>query len=176
MSVAESWSAAEIEVLKCGFLERTSFKVLSQRLGRSPSAVNKALARFHIRPERPKTPKADLKLDFSPKQSRPDVLSAQGLLRAERSTRPHVCPRSRPVWPPRKKDGPIPIFLDQLVAYLRRHGYPIEEHSHILGNKRTPFFTLNQRPLTPVQLLVKANTIRLDAKLPIFILQNLVGE
>ncbi|MDR1598099.1 MAG: hypothetical protein LBR89_04155 [Holosporales bacterium] len=43
------WSPDEIEFIRQGFLDGMPVKVLAQMLGRSPTALNKALSRFRIR-------------------------------------------------------------------------------------------------------------------------------
>ncbi|MDR1208025.1 MAG: hypothetical protein LBJ89_01595 [Holosporales bacterium] len=43
------WSYREIKFIKFGFLSGIPIKILAQQIGRSPSALNKALSRYHIR-------------------------------------------------------------------------------------------------------------------------------
>jgi hypothetical protein len=43
------WSYKEIKFIKFGFLSGIPIKILAQQIGRSPSALNKALSRYHIR-------------------------------------------------------------------------------------------------------------------------------
>lgn len=45
----ERWSRQEIECIKSGFLSGLPIKILARKIGRSPSALNKALSRFRIR-------------------------------------------------------------------------------------------------------------------------------
>lgn len=49
MARSTKWEAKEVESLKIGFLKKVPVKVQARELGRSPSAVNKALTRFNIR-------------------------------------------------------------------------------------------------------------------------------
>jgi len=44
------WSVAEKAFLREAMNDSASLKVMARALGRSPTAVNKALSRFHIRP------------------------------------------------------------------------------------------------------------------------------
>jgi hypothetical protein len=46
---AERWSSNDIEVIKFGFLSGIPLKVLAKKVGRTPTALSKALSRFNIR-------------------------------------------------------------------------------------------------------------------------------
>jgi hypothetical protein len=45
----QRWSYREIRFIRIGFLSGVPMKVLARQIGRSPSALNKALSRYHIR-------------------------------------------------------------------------------------------------------------------------------
>ncbi|MDP3372027.1 MAG: hypothetical protein Q8S21_03965 [Candidatus Paracaedibacteraceae bacterium] len=54
----KSWTANDIDELKKGFLTGTPLKELAWKMKRTPTALNKALTRFGIRTERPKSEKS----------------------------------------------------------------------------------------------------------------------
>lgn len=149
----EGWSIHEIETLKCGFVNGESFKRLSEKLGRSITAVNKALSRFQIRPARNSLQKK----------------SKQSLHRIPRKTAAKIHERrTTPLSSPKL----LEITPHELLFYLRNCGYSITERSHIVNTQPGVRYMLNQRPLTLIQLLVKANGIRLDEGKPIFVLKK----
>ena len=43
------WTVQDIEKMKMAFLEGKKIKIIAKQLGRSPTALNKALSRFGIR-------------------------------------------------------------------------------------------------------------------------------
>lgn len=47
------WTTGDIRLLRKYYLQQQSLKVMSRLLGRSPTAINKCLTRFKIRPMKP---------------------------------------------------------------------------------------------------------------------------
>lgn len=47
------WTTSDIRLLRKYYLQQQSLKVMSRLLGRSPTAINKCLTRFKIRPTKP---------------------------------------------------------------------------------------------------------------------------
>mgnify|MGYP001567545480 CR=1 FL=1 len=47
------WTTGDIKLLRKYYLQQQSLKVMSRLLGRSPTAINKCLTRFKIRPIKP---------------------------------------------------------------------------------------------------------------------------
>lgn len=47
------WTTGDIRLLRKYYLQQQSLKVMSRLLGRSPTAINKCLTRFKIRPIKP---------------------------------------------------------------------------------------------------------------------------
>ena len=43
------WTTFEIEQMKIAFLQGKTIKVMAKQLGRTPTALNKALSRFGVR-------------------------------------------------------------------------------------------------------------------------------
>lgn len=152
------WSPSDIETLKNGFLNGMSFKLLSERLGRSTTAVNKALSRFQIRPVRTRLKKTDWAQ--RPRQN----LFQRRFVETEKIKVMRAALR---------RQRPVTITPSFLLAYLQSHGYSITMCNHVINAQHGRRYMLNQRPLTLVQLLVKANSIRLDEGKPIFLLEEL---
>ena len=46
------WTSGDIEQMKVAFLQGKTIKVIAKQLGRTPTALNKALSRFGIRQSR----------------------------------------------------------------------------------------------------------------------------
>lgn len=49
----KNWTTGDIRLLRKYYLQQQSLKVISRLLGRSPTAINKCLTRFKIRPMKP---------------------------------------------------------------------------------------------------------------------------
>ena len=146
--MSSSWSPSDILHLQQAYTQGLSLKALSLRFGRSPTALNKALSRFQIRKPR------------EPKLSTP--------------------PRPRP---PRQMTLPRPrekifcrrfnmVSLEQIMDYLNHQGYCAQSRRFLLNKQLHPFYLVNQRPSSPIHLLVLANSLRLQQHLPIFALSE----
>lgn len=48
-----NWTSGDIRLLRKYYLQQQSLKVMARLLGRSPTAINKCLTRFKIRPIKP---------------------------------------------------------------------------------------------------------------------------
>ncbi len=48
--MTKKWTTGDIRLLRKYYLQQQSLKVISRLLGRSPTAINKCLTRFKIRP------------------------------------------------------------------------------------------------------------------------------
>lgn len=145
MKRAECWSSQEIETLKYGFLRGTPFKILSQELGRSPSALNKALSRFKIRQKtRRMTTKTFYRKEIPEKKLKRNFFNSS-----------------------------VETSLEHIIFYLQNHGYAICGKTIVWGDKKITRYFFNQRPISPIRLLIIANSIRLDEKQPIFISQKI---
>ena len=54
-NMKKKWTVADIEQLRRYYLEQKSIKAMAQLLGHTPTAINKSLSRFNIRPISQKT-------------------------------------------------------------------------------------------------------------------------
>lgn len=143
-----SWSPTELSQLQLAYTQGVPLKTLAQQLGRSPSALNKALTRFRIRPPRP--PKQE------PSSPRPSPFFRHSHVKL-RTSRLHL---------------PRLISMEQLMLFLNQQGYCAQTRRFLLNQHIYPYYLINQRPSSPVHLLVLANTLRLQQRLPIFSLPH----
>jgi hypothetical protein len=140
------WSSREIELLKNGFSEGKPFKELSQELGRSTTALNKALARFHIRPYNRKKD-LDFPSFFSAEQAR-----KCGFKSSKR----------------RFSEKQLYASTGEIIQFLKNNGYNVRSKNF---NKDCLYF-VNQHPVSFFRLLVMANSLRLERNLPIFLMNE----
>lgn len=138
---SSSWTHHDLLQLRQGYERKIPLRDLALQLGRSPTAINKALTRFHIRPTR----------------------ATKKALESKRVLFFRSTPRGR------KKDEPsVMASLSDMMFYLQAHGYAIQARLFTLNQQACPFYLVNQRPSSPVRILVLANTLRLEQHLPIF--------
>lgn len=65
------WSFEEIQKMKTAYLENKSIKAIARMLDRTPTAVNKALTRFKIRPYKGSGPIAMERIKSEQKENAP---------------------------------------------------------------------------------------------------------
>ncbi|GHS91073.1 hypothetical protein AGMMS49949_00830 [Alphaproteobacteria bacterium] len=148
MRKTNAWSCQEIESLKNGFLEGTPFKILSQKLGRSPTALNKAVSRFHIR-QVMRSNKSILVACTAP-------ISVEAPPCKTRRTANALFAQTRAA------------TIDEIINFLKDNGYDIRKKTVPCGNNVTEHYFVNRWAISATRLLVMANSIRLERKLPIF--------
>jgi hypothetical protein len=144
MHVCAPWSDLEIHNLKDLYLSNQPIKIIARMLDRSAPAVNKALSRFGIR-----MPRGYARPTASFTQNSPSVPP------------PKTQRRSKLTW-----DVDMWVKLSDVVDYLRKNGKKITQSTTMQG------WHLDHKPIYAHQLLMLANKLRLEKKLPIF----LVGD
>ncbi|MDR1908054.1 MAG: hypothetical protein LBQ43_04325 [Holosporales bacterium] len=237
------WSHDEIEFIKKGFLSGLSVKVLARKLGRTPSALNKALSRFNIR-QRADDHRPESDDDDCPSYACDDPSYSRYDHSSPYDDTSHVCDRnlhddhsyghsSYSYYDPSSPGSPNPLREGPLYASYDAHpcDCPCNCHMHNSGNddridcdnnypphahppdlstrddlnanatqvrtsigwvikfltgqgysvSRRPFqvgrhgcfeYFMNHRPVTLARLLIIANSIRLEQRSPIFVLDE----
>ena len=164
------WTENKIELLKVSFLQGIAFKEIGRTLGKTASALNKALNRFEIRLQKRKLQY----IEWSPNdphcqggipsfigfEKKKKTLLGKKILRFKRRKKL----RDESVW----------VALPEVVSYVKSRGLPLKT----LAKPLTPDlfseaqFILDHRPLTPLQLIFMANEFRLAEKQPIFLVSE----
>jgi hypothetical protein len=140
------WSKADVEQLEKYYAAGKRIKIIAQKLHRSPSAVNKAISRY-------------------------------GLIR--RCQRMNFSRRTKFFGDTRQLELNNSIqrgkkFVDvvTLTRYLESKGYVISKSTDFAKNifccAKEEIFTVNNVPMTTMNLLLLANKIRIDERQPIF--------
>jgi hypothetical protein len=143
MSRLNLWTQEEIEKMKLNFLKGKSIKTMARELGRTPTALNKALSRFGIRHQIRKIPPTDtckkIKLGtFYPNTER------QGSVQ-----RPHI------LW----------VNIMKVIDYLSKNGYAVklcDKGQILLNSKLTPH----------TYLVMLANKLRQQENKPVFMVEE----
>jgi hypothetical protein len=185
------WSPEEIDALKRGFLDGTPTKLLSLRLGRSISALNKALSRFSIRNKRRRPSKnkafhGDIhiwrSLEFNRNtlskefRERDRKIGGNTALNIEKDCSTDTAVDNSSVHREQAARSVRMVFtqhewtsMDCVIKFLMSQGYNIT--MRIFPDKTVAYF-FNRTVITETRLLIMANSIRLDMKKPIFVIRN----
>lgn len=143
MSHLKLWTQEEIEKMKLNFLKGKSIKTMARELGRTPSALNKALSRFGVRHQARKiAPVVDCKKN--------NGLIFPSIKRQECVQRPHI------LW----------VSLMKVIDYLSKSGYAIrlcEKGNVVLNSKKT----------SHTYLIMLANKLRQEENKPVFMVEEI---
>ena len=169
MAKGLSWTSEDIAFLKKGFEQKDSIKTLAWKLNRTPTALNKALTRFGIRPYSGKREREDAQR-FSVKTfSALDQKDRAGISEfsedSQDSTRNEKSAslEEQLMDPPREKTS-----LAQVIDFLKGFGYNIQKKAYCKECSQENLLLLNHKPTSAIHLLVTANVIRLQTQQPIF--------
>lgn len=174
------WTVQDIEKMKMAFLEGKKIKIIAKQLGRSPTALNKALSRFGIRESKRNVKSYDIHPCWSnyliPKGFNQSPHYQPILLKNHRS-KTIASSRSLPTEPLPKDQflikrehlrstNPIWVSITKVLRYLERQGYLI-----IKGSLKDTYL-LEDKTLSTSQLVVLANHLRIEEKKPIFLVDE----
>ncbi len=179
MSRLREWTSAEIEELKASFLKGEKIKIIAKHLGRTPTALNKALSRFGIRSSRkPEKIKVKSYVNWSEHKTRPimtpDCFDHSRILLKDSSKE-----EDNPFYPRSsiqavkeryhcQKDVEQWVSLDKIINYLERQGHRIA-----IKNAEQDSYEVDKKPATATCLLLLANRLRVEERKPIFMVYNL---
>jgi hypothetical protein len=151
------WTESEIYQLRTHFLQGKPIKVIARDLGRTPTALNKAISRFGIRPLR----------SFKHRKSLSSLQISTSF--PAKQTRVHEKSCSISFNPLHKIPNQI-VDLAQVLQFLKDEGVEVQVIS-AQGN----VFILNYASVNAQQIVLKANQIRTERGLPIFSVPYLVS-
>lgn len=141
MNLNHEWTSKDIHTLKLAFLEGLPIKQIAKHLKRTPTALNKALTRFGIRPKGIKSRKSFLNW----------AETSQALIS-------RVSPSSK-----RKKSKSVDsewVPFSTILNYLKENGDSIKTIHHEGDHADEQRFLIHGRIYTPLQLLLRANKNR----------------
>jgi hypothetical protein len=145
----KTWTAADIETLTMGFLDKTPLKVLAWQMKRTPSALNKAMTRFGIRKPREKKPKSVWN-NFNLYEEATLVNPMCAIKRFDRKFRLHQKVHIKR-W----------VDMDAILSLMDEKGhrvYVADAHK----DPRCTIYTVDGRKMAALQLVLKANQYRLS--------------
>ena len=172
----KTWTEKERYQLMVAYRVGASLKMMSEILGRSTSAINKALSRHGARPlgsqprgVRPRTLTKSVTLKLV-KQKIKELESCQNVLEksdisatySPQAVRAYDALKARP----RQKRVELSkwVTLEDLTAYLERRGYPVKLKRQ--GPQKG--YWVRQKFLTPAKLLMFVNEMRAANQKPPF--------
>ncbi|HLD95614.1 MAG TPA: hypothetical protein VI959_03125 [Alphaproteobacteria bacterium] len=184
MTYMGSWTTQEINCLKDLFKNRSSLKSMSQHLGRSPSAINKALSRFGIRKPLTLSPPLKLasKITFSASKTPPSSPSASSTFiksplspkkpasneKAQKRTYLTACTSTL-------NAAPISwVSLGDVVEWLNSHYIRVSKTASTQNPSATTYTShyIGKEPVSPLQLVMYANHLRLQKKQAVFMVRG----
>jgi hypothetical protein len=151
----QDWSPSEIHKAKQYFLHGLPIKNIAEKLGRTPSSINKALTRFGIRTE---NPRYTLSKNILEKQKKTNEIRLQSLGFDRQSLRKQL-------------DNWVSFW--KVCSYLEAQNICFYERSKhgIELDKRE--FIVNDKVYSARQLLLMANKIRVENDHPAFLVDGL---
>lgn len=155
-----SWTKREVEYLKIAFLQGQHIKAIARDIGRTPSAVNKALSRFGLRnhkvfqifhgiPKIATLPKKTFGKKIIPTPLQNNISVSSQTLKSKKSSFSEWVPISIVMeWLEKQK---IPML------FRKGHVYP---------------FVVSHKPMTTEQMVLYANKLRFERKEKPFMVEN----
>lgn len=156
MSVQE-WSANDIKKARSYFLNGLTIKDIAYKLGRTPTAINKALTRFGIRYKKPRRQYSDMPYSDTPLQPKEEM--ALILPSFERKAL--------------RKELENWVSFWRVCEYLSTQNVCIYELSPAGIELEQRQFRVENRVLSARQLLMLANKIRTHNNLKAFFVKGL---
>tara|TARA_A100000171_G_C2137085_1_gene151184 strand:+ start:3067 stop:3648 length:582 start_codon:yes stop_codon:yes gene_type:complete len=177
------WTNNEKRNLMIAYQMGASLKTISEILGRSPTAINKALSRQGIRPlgSQPRGARPKSLMNLATFKTVKEKINEVQLLRDENAS-DHL--KTMPAFDPkvihayealkeRKEDQTIEmspwVTLDCVLSYLTKQGHRIVLRKMPFGSR---YWVGKKGPLTPPELLVIANKNRCINHEPPFLLEK----
>lgn len=134
------WTSAEIKYLNHAYFSGKKIKVIANELNRTEMSINKAIARFNIRPKLIRTPRPKLPAQLNRKA-----------IRAKRSK------------------GMRNLLHDNWVTIQKMFDWMTNNGIRVITDDKTPcVFKVDNVPMTLGQLLLRCNRLRLAKGLAIF--------
>jgi lambda repressor-like predicted transcriptional regulator len=148
----QQWTSDEIAKLKLKFAEGKRLKAIANEIGRSETAVNKFLTRSGIRKKYKRNSRSY------------QTCKRKKILKISKNIFRRACDACE-----QQSD------TTEVIAYLKAKGYTIFKQSiENSDDKDTHSYVLDGKPASEMKLLLVANRMRVDERLPIFFVQRLI--
>lgn len=169
------WTSTEIEQMKQAFLQGEQIKIIAKKLGRTPTALNKALSRFGVRPPRKKNlpssiPTVDWKRYLLPQDVKEDSLivlpspSLDNVSSSNKNSEPDFFKTRRYL----KEKNSAWVPFSKITNHLEKQGYRVT----CLDAKQGQF-ELDKKTVEKSYLLLLANRLRVEEAKPIFLVDEI---
>jgi hypothetical protein len=152
------WTDEEITLLKYKFAAGKRIKTIAEEIGRSETAVNKFLSRTGIRARKKSR---DMFAELTSSQKRQN--------RSEISMGSDA---TNQMYPDEVQAG-----INDVVSYLKSKGYRISRfhtRDRLRRNRTYGDYVYDGHPISGIRLLLFANRLRTEEKLPIFTVASLM--
>ncbi|RZI45699.1 hypothetical protein [Candidatus Finniella inopinata] len=161
------WTDSDIEQMKTAFLQGKTIKDMAKQLGRTPTALNKALSRFGVRRDRKPTkvtaqPCVDWRRYLIPGGQSPNSLDDEAILLPASLKDSFLSHRlflkaTEPNW----------VSLKKVITYLERQGHRIQILDADSGD-----YKIDNKAAKAGALLLLANRLRIEENKPIFLVKE----
>ena len=148
-NMKSKWTPEEIATIKNGFMAGKLVKIIAGEIGRSPTAVNKFLSRSGIRQRRWTIEKPRCK--------------KEKIFEISRKTLNAVYTNE------------VTTDFREVLGYLEANGYAISKNSR-KAFAQMDDYSINDKPVSGVKLLLMANRLRSEKHQPIFSVPELSWE
>ena len=157
IDIKKPWTPSDVRRLASLYNEKSPLKIMARELERTPTAVNKALTRFNIRPTLEQLGKTNPKKAVKERRER-DIACAL-TIDYEQYADPGRIYEQRPA------------IMDAIIQWLEDEGVTVVPFSH----KLLPAYKyrVDKSVMTDLQLVLFANRKRLEERLPVFAVQGL---
>jgi IS30 family transposase len=154
-NIRNKWSEEHITYLKRAYLQGCPLKRIAERLDRSVSAINKTLARHNLRTHR--------KREGAP----PLIQPALKLVTNQRSIGTFIQKKVATELKQHLMNSRHEVSIEGVIFWLKSQ--------KVLVNKSTNdiYYEVNGCPMSEQQLLYKANLLREELRLPIFLVSGI---
>ncbi len=162
------WTTFEIEQMKIAFLQGKTIKVMAEQLGRTPTALNKALSRFGVRqsnlkPVKVPAPCIDWRRYLVPENAPtsidddPILIPPTPKVKSSFLMNRDFLRATDPRW----------VTLEKVIHYLERQGHRVKTNDAALDD-----YQVDGKPVKASYLLLLANRLRIEESKPIFMVSE----
>ncbi|MDP2193735.1 MAG: hypothetical protein Q8K36_04355 [Alphaproteobacteria bacterium] len=153
------WTQNDINLLKTYYMQGLPIKLISQHLGRSQTALSKAISRFNLLKYKPvQTVRNEYRNILDDSLS---ILRRKANHKAAQIKR-FFCLETSEKW----------VRLDEVIAYLKRNKIRVSLLNQKNGSGEC-LYSLNQKTVVSSQLLLAANRLRVEKNQVPFKVKNL---
>ena len=145
----QTWTQEEIELLTAFYLKGDRLKNIAKNLNRSPTAINKTLNRFNIR-------KTKI-------HSNSNITSSKPI----KESKPHHKKEPTEHW----------VTFHKVLQWLEMNQVHVIKNAKLIGEDRMDqrVYSLDDKRVTPAQVLIFANQLRLTRGKEIFLVEEVTA-